>query len=32
MLGLAFFISGDPNIGSGFELTAIAAAVIGGTP
>ena len=32
MLGLAFFISGDPNIGSGFELQAIAAAIIGGTP
>ncbi len=32
MLGLAFFISGDPNIGSGFELQAIAAVVIGGTP
>jgi ribose transport system permease protein len=32
MLGLAFFISGDPNIGSGFELQAIAAAVNGGTP
>src|SRR6201990_2657349 len=32
MLGLAFFTSGDPNIGSGFELTAIAAAVIGGAP
>jgi ribose transport system permease protein len=32
MLGLAFFVSGDPNIGSGFELQAIAAAVIGGTP
>src|SRR4051812_31865595 len=32
MLGLAFFTSGDPNIGSGFELTAIAAAVIGGPP
>jgi ribose transport system permease protein len=31
-LGLAFFTSGDPNIGSGFELEAIAAAVIGGTP
>ena len=29
---LAFFISGDPNIGTGFELQAIAAAVIGGTP
>src|SRR4051812_1371306 len=32
MLGLAFFVSGDPNIGSGFELQAIAAVVIGGTP
>jgi ribose transport system permease protein len=32
MLGLAFFASGDPNIGDGFELQAIAAAVIGGTP
>src|SRR5262245_55574642 len=32
MLGLAFFISGDPNICTGFELQAIAAAVIGGTP
>ena len=32
MLGLAFFISGDPNIGTGFELQVIAAAVIGGTP
>jgi ribose transport system permease protein len=32
MLGLAYFESGDPNIGSGFELQAIAAAVIGGTP
>ncbi|WP_204261970.1 ABC transporter permease subunit [Blastococcus saxobsidens] len=31
MLGLAYFGSGDPNIGSGFELLAIAAAVIGGT-
>lgn len=31
-LALAFFISGDPNIGTGFELQAIAAAVIGGTP
>jgi ribose transport system permease protein len=29
--GLAFFTSGDPNIGTGFELQAIAAAVIGGT-
>jgi ribose transport system permease protein len=32
MMGLAFFESGDPNIGTGFELQAIAAAVIGGTP
>ena len=32
ILGLAFFGSGDPNIGTGFELQAIAAAVIGGTP
>jgi ribose transport system permease protein len=32
VLGLAFFTSGDPNIGGGFELQAIAAAVIGGTP
>jgi ribose transport system permease protein len=32
ILGLAFFTSADPNIGSGFELQAIAAAVIGGTP
>lgn len=31
VLGLAFFTSGDPNIGTGFELQAIAAAVIGGT-
>ena len=28
----AFFSSGDPNVGTGFELQAIAAAVIGGTP
>jgi ribose transport system permease protein len=32
VLGLGFFTSGDPNIGGGFELAAIAAAVIGGTP
>jgi ribose transport system permease protein len=32
VLGLAFFQSGDPNIGTGFELQAIAAAIIGGTP
>lgn len=31
VLGLAFFSSGDPNIGAGFELQAIAAAIIGGT-
>jgi ribose transport system permease protein len=32
MMGLAFFQSGDPNVGTGFELQAIAAAIIGGTP
>jgi ribose transport system permease protein len=32
MLGLAFFGAGDPNVGTGFELQAIAAAIIGGTP
>lgn len=32
MLGLSFFQTGDPNIGTGLELQAIAAAVIGGTP
>jgi ribose transport system permease protein len=32
ILGLAFFESGDPNIGTGMELQAIAASVIGGTP
>ncbi|WP_158891079.1 ABC transporter permease [Amycolatopsis anabasis] len=32
VLGLAFFTSGDPNVGTGLELQAIAAAVIGGTP
>jgi ribose/xylose/arabinose/galactoside ABC-type transport system permease subunit len=31
-LGLAFFIAGDPTIGQGYELTAIAACIIGGTP
>src|SRR5882757_5826537 len=31
VLGLAFFASGEPNIGNGFEFEAIAAAVIGGT-
>jgi ribose transport system permease protein len=32
VLGLAFFQTGDPNIGIGLEFQAIAAAVIGGTP
>ncbi|MFI0356797.1 ABC transporter permease [Actinomadura sp. 9N407] len=32
VLSLAFFIAGDPTIGQGYELTAIAAAIIGGTP
>jgi ribose transport system permease protein len=32
MLALAYFSSGDPQLGTGFELQAIAAAVIGGTP
>ncbi len=32
IVGLAFFQSGDPNVGTGFELQAVAAAVIGGTP
>jgi ribose transport system permease protein len=32
IFGVAFFESADPNIGSGFELQAIAAAIIGGTP
>jgi ribose transport system permease protein len=31
VLGLSFFSSGDPNIGVGLELQAIAAAIIGGT-
>jgi ribose/xylose/arabinose/galactoside ABC-type transport system permease subunit len=31
-LALAFFIAGDPTIGQGYELTAIAACIIGGTP
>jgi ribose transport system permease protein len=31
IFGLAFFASGEPNIGNGFEFEAIAAAVIGGT-
>jgi ribose transport system permease protein len=32
MLSLGYFGSGDPNLGTGYELLAIAAAVIGGTP
>jgi ribose transport system permease protein len=32
LLALAFFTSADPNIGSGLSLSAVAAAVIGGTP
>lgn len=32
IMALAFFQTGDPNIGAGLELQAIAAAVIGGTP
>lgn len=31
VLGLGYYFSGDPDIGTNFELTAIAAAVIGGT-
>jgi len=31
VFALAFFMSGDPTLGEGFELTAIAAAIIGGT-
>ncbi|MFE0633082.1 ABC transporter permease [Streptomyces sp. NPDC058864] len=32
VLALALFIAGDPTIGQGYELSAIAAAIIGGTP
>lgn len=32
VLGLAFYTAGDPTVGNGYELTAIAAAIIGGTP
>jgi ribose transport system permease protein len=32
MLGLAFFTSGDPTSGGGYELFAVAGAVIGGNP
>jgi ribose transport system permease protein len=31
MLTLAFFSTADPNLGAGYELQAIAAAIIGGT-
>jgi ribose transport system permease protein len=31
MLTLAFFATADPNLGNGYELLAIAAAIIGGT-
>ncbi|WP_051580852.1 ABC transporter permease [Pseudonocardia acaciae] len=31
-LSLAFYVAGDPTIGNGYELTAIAACIIGGTP
>lgn len=32
MLSLGYFGAADPNLGTGYELLAIAAAVIGGTP
>jgi ribose/xylose/arabinose/galactoside ABC-type transport system permease subunit len=32
VLSLAFYFAGDPTIGQGYELTAIAACIIGGTP
>jgi len=32
LLGLSYFTSADPNIGTGFSLSAVAAVVIGGTP
>jgi ribose/xylose/arabinose/galactoside ABC-type transport system permease subunit len=32
VLALSFFVAGDPTVGSGYELMAIAAAIIGGTP
>jgi ribose transport system permease protein len=31
MLTLAFFSTADPNLGNGFELLAITAAIVGGT-
>jgi ribose/xylose/arabinose/galactoside ABC-type transport system permease subunit len=32
VIGLAYFTTGDPTAGGGFELFAVASAVIGGTP
>jgi ribose/xylose/arabinose/galactoside ABC-type transport system permease subunit len=32
VLSLAFFAAGDPTVGQGYELMAIAACIIGGTP
>jgi ribose transport system permease protein len=32
VFSLAFFMAGDPTVGNGYELTAIAGAIIGGTP
>jgi ribose transport system permease protein len=32
VMALGYFSSGDPQLGTGYELQAIAAAVIGGTP
>lgn len=32
VMTLAFFATGDPTLGGGYELLAIAAAIIGGTP
>lgn len=32
VLALSFFAAGDPTVGQGYELMAIAAAIIGGTP
>ncbi|MEU4245625.1 ABC transporter permease [Actinoplanes sp. NPDC026619] len=32
VLAMSFFVAGDPTVGQGYELMAIAAAIIGGTP
>src|SRR5206468_12211062 len=32
VLAFGFFVAGDPTVGQGYELTAIAACIIGGTP